>query len=538
MCDAEACAHLRDLFGRIGFTAEGVASHLGLDSVFDHAPGRHARAGDTPIESDLDVWVRLFMDSESLPTSQLQDHIVPEARDLLTSFGLLVPDPEDEERRIATVLLYPTPGPWLVSDRLPAAADSRAPRRPGGPVRPDAVYPALTGSARVFLDALPTDPVGDYLELCSGTGVAALMASMAGARRVWAVDVSRRATAFAAFNARLNGVDNLTALEGDLWTPVRGRSFDTIVAHPPYVPSAEPEYVYRDGGEDGEQITRGILAGLPEHLAPGGRFQCTCTMSTRRGATAPQRIRAALGDASEEFDLVYVRNGLIDLTGHFRSRLVSPNRGEAARAAARLRDLDALEIEELHFCTIALRRHGEPRGGFTVQFERGAGLAWDDLAWALEVGAAAAHPDEFARRVLDAPVRLSPSARLEVAYRPGGRGEEPWVATRGRVAGRRPFRSSVEMGMADAATLAEFDGSRTLHEEFRRLQAEGRIPEDTSARAFATSFVGLLWSGVVVCDAFSHPRAASAPDARGAAADPGTDPRPAASRPPPTPSAG
>lgn len=507
--DARAFAGLRELFRHSGFTDEGVRNHLGLDSLFDFAPRRHARAGDTPVESALDVWIRLFMDSEPVPASQVQENIGAEGSDLLTSFGLLRPHPADRALMTGSVLLYPTPGPWLVSDRLPVESvpTDHAPSEGLDRLRADAVYPALTGSAKTFLDALPTGPVDDYLELCSGTGVAALMAAQAGARRVWAVDVSRRATEFAAFNARLNGIDTLTALEGDLWAPLRGRTFDIVVAHPPYVPSAEPEYVYRDGGQDGEQVTRGILAGLPEHLAPGGRFQCTATMSSRTNATAPRRIRAALGAASDEFDLVFVRHGRIDLTDHFRSRLVSSDRDDAARAASQLRGLDALDIEELHFCTIALCRHGEDRDGFTVTFDAGGAVLWADLEWALHLGAAAGRPEGFAEQLLDAPVRLAPSARLNVSYRPGDPGDEPWIATQGRVTVGEPFRSSVEMGMADAAMLAEFDGSRTLREEFRRLQAQGRIPAETEEVAFATSFAALVWAGVVVSDAFPRPGA-------------------------------
>jgi methylase of polypeptide subunit release factors len=501
---AEAFAELRALFRHTGFTAEGVRAHLGLDSLFDFAPGQHARAADETIESALDVWIRLFMDAGPVPTAQVVEHLGADGRDLLASFGLLVSRPDDDRQQIASVLMYPTPGPWLVSDRSGADSASGLLAQPGSaaPLRPDAVYPALTASAGVFLTALPTGPVDAFLELCSGTGVAALMAASAGARQVWAVDVSRRATAFADFNARLNGIENLTALEGDLWAPLHGRTFDIIVAHPPYVPSAEPEYIYRDGGQDGEQITVRVLAGLPEHLAPGGCFQCTAAMSSRKGAGAPQRIRGVLGVASDEFDLVFVRHGRIDLTDHFRSRLVSSDRDDAARAAAQLRHLDALDIEELHFCTIVLRRHAEDRAGFTVQLEGGGRVAWDDLAWALDLGAAVARPEECARRLLEARVRLSPAARLDVTYRPGREGEQPWVPAGGRVGATRPFRSSVAMEMVDATILADFDGSRTLGEEFRRLQADGRIPPETTATAFATSFVGLVWSGVVESAAF------------------------------------
>src|SRR5262249_44210710 len=142
------------------------------------------------------------------------------------------------------------------------------------------------------------------LELCSGSGVAALIAGKNFARRATAIDIAERSTRFAEFNARLNGLANVAALAGDLYAPVAGRQFDVITAHPPYVASFGTEMIYRDGGEDGEQISRGIIAGLAEHLRPGGLFYCHCMMTDRKGAPLEQRIREMLGPRHEEFDVV------------------------------------------------------------------------------------------------------------------------------------------------------------------------------------------------------------------------------------------
>lgn len=498
--DADAFARLRGLLTRSGFTEAGVCAHAGIDSIFAFTMRQHAGAGEAPVERPLDLLVRLFMDSDAVGAHLIDDLLGGEARPLLESFGLIEPHPDDDSLRVATVLLYPTPGPWIASDRSVPIHDTR--RDPEPKLEADSVYPALTSSARIFLGALPSGPVGDYLELCAGTGIAALMGAAAGAERVWAVDITHRSTVFADFNARLNGFDNVRALEGDLWAPLEGRTFDTIVAHPPYVPAAEPEYIYRDGGDDGEQISRAIIEGLPRHLAAGGLFQCTCLMSSRAGAAAPERVRAALGDASDEFDLVYVKNQTMDLTEHFRSQLLSLDREVSGRTAAQLRLLDSLDIETVHFCTIVLRRHDEDRTGFTLQVERGEETAWPHLAWALTVGAAATDGHQFAARIIDAPITLSPSARLEVTYQLGSDTEAPWEPTRGRIRVDTPFLASVEMGMSDATILSRFDGSRTLRQQLSGLQDEGRLPPGIDPLDFAASFRPMILAGIVASGAF------------------------------------
>src|ERR671933_274838 len=80
-------------------------------------------------------------------------------------------------------------------------------------------------------------PGARVLDVCTGSGVVAVSAALAGGH-VTAVDVSRRAVACAWLNARLNGT-RLRALRGDLLAPVAGERFDVIAANPPYVPAED-----------------------------------------------------------------------------------------------------------------------------------------------------------------------------------------------------------------------------------------------------------------------------------------------------------
>ncbi|MGB9737243.1 peptide chain release factor N(5)-glutamine methyltransferase [Chloroflexus sp.] len=95
---------------------------------------------------------------------------------------------------------------------------------------------------------------------------------------VYGVDRSADALAVAALNvARYNLSDRVVLLEGDLLTPLPG-PVDLIVSNPPYTILAEvDEGVYRyephlalDGGSDGLDCYRRLIAAAPAYLKPGG----------------------------------------------------------------------------------------------------------------------------------------------------------------------------------------------------------------------------------------------------------------------------
>ncbi|CAE7680113.1 Dnah7 [Symbiodinium sp. CCMP2456] len=111
------------------------------------------------------------------------------------------------------------------------------------------------------------------LDLCTGSGIAALHALRCGAEEAVAVDLSPRAASIAKANGLINDLGSrLTVCQGDLFEAIEGiadmRGFDLIVANPPFV--AAPENVkaslYVHGGRDGLSVTRGLVAGACDHL--------------------------------------------------------------------------------------------------------------------------------------------------------------------------------------------------------------------------------------------------------------------------------
>jgi release factor glutamine methyltransferase len=116
---------------------------------------------------------------------------------------------------------------------------------------------------------------GDVLDLCAGSGAIAVVAARSGARRVTAVDASRRAVVTARLNGLLNGA-RIRARRGDLFAPLDDERYDLVVANPPYVPAASDRPPRRgpqrawDAGRDGRAVIDRICAEAPARLRPGG----------------------------------------------------------------------------------------------------------------------------------------------------------------------------------------------------------------------------------------------------------------------------
>lgn len=147
--------------------------------------------------------------------------------------------------------------------------------------------------------------VGDVVvDLCCGTGAlgAAVAAAVPGVA-VHAADVDPAAVACARRNlAQVHEGDLYDALPADL----RGR-VAVIVANAPYVPTdaiatMPPEArdhehrVALDGGADGLDVQRRVIAGAAEWLAPGGRV---LVESSDRQAPVSAALMEAAGLAAE-----------------------------------------------------------------------------------------------------------------------------------------------------------------------------------------------------------------------------------------------
>jgi len=146
--------------------------------------------------------------------------------------------------------------------------------------RPDTEILAEAVLERLAAPAAPAAPT--LLDIGTGSGalIISLLAKLPAATGT-AVDISAAALEVASANARAQKVDNrLTFLNGDLFAALGHQRFTAIVSNPPYIPTREitglaPEVhcepvVALDGGQDGLDFYRRLLAGCPQHLETGG----------------------------------------------------------------------------------------------------------------------------------------------------------------------------------------------------------------------------------------------------------------------------
>lgn len=237
----------------------------------------------------LAVAVELFLLQGIVPKDELDRLFEASDQDLLARIGLLTIDETGHARARAS--LYP------VGDRL-VFSDHAWPElpHPGYAKVPYDQVMFVGGDSRALAKCTVRRPVRTALDLCTGSGVQALLAA-AHSERVLAVDINARAARCARFNAQVSGVTNLDVAVGDLFEPVRGERFDLITANPPFVPSPVKTLGFRDGGRSGEDIQKRIVAELPRYLAPGGMAQMVTELGEREHEALTGRLRAWLAGA-------------------------------------------------------------------------------------------------------------------------------------------------------------------------------------------------------------------------------------------------
>ena len=127
--------------------------------------------------------------------------------------------------------------------------------------------------SELMVNHLP-EITGSVLEVGCGTGIISVHLASKGAQ-VTAVDLNPKAVEATRFNSTNNGV-KIEVLEGDMFAPVEGRRFGTIVCNPPYLPPSARRYKDSDlalaveGGPTGTEFISRFLSDAPDHLEKNG----------------------------------------------------------------------------------------------------------------------------------------------------------------------------------------------------------------------------------------------------------------------------
>lgn len=321
---------LREVMLDAGFTVDGVAELLGAEASAalargERVPARRAATGP------LGALIRCFI------LGDVVDDLPPADWSALVDRGRarfdVRPYSEDDGE------------PWfVVSDRTD-----------GGRVR-RVDHVLGVGGASAMLAHCAVRPGGARsLDLGTGCGVQALHLSRHSSAVV-ATDLNARCLDLAALTLALSGVEAVDLREGDLFAPVAGDEYDCIVANPPFV-IGSGEFTYRDSGLHGDELSRRVVEGAAEHLAPGGTATVLANWLHVRGEDWQQRVADWL--APTGCDAIALQREVQDPCEYVGTWLRDVSREvDEDEYGAWLDRLAALDAEAVGFGVVVLRRTG------------------------------------------------------------------------------------------------------------------------------------------------------------------------------------
>jgi len=224
------------------------------ESGLDHVLVHDAEKESPQVAERFQILARLFGQKQDVKRCDLEACVPDELLSTLEALGLLnrIGDRIAPAYRLVFHL-----GLWLFCEKVSSSAKF------------------YYGYDSIQLSRMVAGAEGSVLDLCSGVGTQALVCARTAAR-VTAVEIEPLASKLFWVNAAMNGLsDKVELINGDLLAPVAGRRFDLISCNPPFMP-VPPGVRYprfADGGPDGLEVVRRLMAGLPEALTPDGRCE-------------------------------------------------------------------------------------------------------------------------------------------------------------------------------------------------------------------------------------------------------------------------
>lgn len=483
----EDFASLRETLQACDFHNEGICRRLEISSIIDFVPKCDGRKQAVEIEYPVDAVIRLVLDGEFVPEAVLESMLPAGSVPVLERLGILARSESRPGQLFSTVTMYPAEETLVLAGDRPGTPDGSPYKVPN-----DVVYPGAIENTRHFLASLPQTPCDALLDIGTGSGVAALSAAFRYARHAWGVDIAARSVRFAEFNRRMNGIGNATILQGDLYEPVHGLTFDRIVTHPPYVPAPKIKMIFSDGGADGEQILAGIIQGLPTYLRTNGRFHTLVLGADCEGEAFEDRIRKWLGPQQDEFDLVMVSHSLRSPL-EFVSRALAKGKVGLSELKFWTETWMKRNVQFLFYGSILIHRHAPGRRAVTARVQSAIGYGPDHQNWLLDWQTDCEDP-AFRAGLMDWHAFLPPDAKLKVMHRL----QEGRFAPAGfALECGTPFDSEVRCSDWMVSLLSDCNGDGTWRNHFERVKSLGVISSDTTEDEFAEVLRALAGQGIL-----------------------------------------
>lgn len=456
--DLDDFSRLRDVLAAAGYTDRGVAEALGIDDA------RSLSGQDVPLllrktsgGTPLETLIRLFLIDVPADVDAARRALAPMTLQQWVDAGLVELEGDSVA---AAVQLLPFRGSLLAFDLPRRIRSGRC-----------ANYVMGIGSSSLTLANLTVRRHSERtLDLGTGCGLQAFLAAP-HSERVVAVDRNPRAVSLAAFNARLNGFENVECLESDLFDSVEGQQFDLVVSNPPFVISPETRYIYRDSGMLGDEVTRSIVRRVPEFLRPGGYCQILCNWAHIAGQDWQER----LGGWFEGIgcDAWVMRSDTLESAAYAAKWIRHTERDDPEEFARRFDQWTEYygqqRIEAISGGLITIRRRPDAVNWFRADDapEKMLGPVGDGVQQGFEL-----HDFVLATRddrsLLDHRLRISPDVRLEQRLEPSADG---WTMIEARLELARGLAYSGNVDPYMANLLTRCDGKRPLRDLLSELAA-------------------------------------------------------------------
>jgi predicted RNA methylase len=317
------------------------------------------------------------------------------------------------------------------------------------------------------------------LDLGTGSGILSLIAAR-HSDLVVATDLNPRAVTFAAFNAWLNGVDNIEALQGDKFSPVWGRTFDLILSNPPFFITPKTDYLFCDNSMELDQLCRQLVKEAPSYLNEGGYLQMLCEWAQVNGQPWEERVAEWLEGTGCD---AWVMKGLTQDPEEYAQHRIRETTENTGRDAELYDGYMAYYrercVEAIHDGLIVLRRRS---GTNWARIEEVPRTPTGDLGEVITSTFAAhdwSREVENDEKLLAIRPKLFRHVRLEQICDQSG---DQWrsESLTLRLINGFPFHLSVQPLVAEF--LAKCDGTRSSEEAIQTFAASANAPLETVRR--------------------------------------------------------
>jgi methylase of polypeptide subunit release factors len=478
----EDARRLRTFFEEAGYTEPNLRKHLGAPEL----PSRHLRnlprlLDRTSAPLAVNTLLRWFWLGLPQSTGEFTALLPEGLLALLLDAGLL--DAEGD-RYTPRAMLLPVES-FLVASDHPTAIEAQQAEM--------VLWPNPTSK---FLGRFAVRRHSHQtLDLGTGSGILSLGAAR-HSDTVIATDITERAALFARFNARLNGVENIEVLVGDLFEPVAGRTFDLILSNPPFFITPQTDFVFCENPMELDGLCRQLVKEAPAHLNEGGFLQMLCEWAQIEGQPWEERVAEWIeGIGCDAWVMKGLTQDPAEYAQHRIREVMQDPATDAELYQGYMNYYRQRGVEAIHDGLIVLRRR---TGNNWVRIEEVPKTPTGDLG-DLILSTFAAHDLLQAMEDDDALLaihpKLAPGVRLEQIC---VQGDGQWRAESLTLRLITGFPFHMAMQPLVAEFLATCDGSRTAEEAVQSLAESVKAPMEQVRRECIAMIRKLVERGFII----------------------------------------